>query len=206
MKQIGIFSGSFNPVHIGHLALANWICVNENLDEVWFLITPQNPLKERGSLMDDQLRLEMVRAAIGEDPRFKASDFEFLLPQPTYTIDTLRALGKAFPQYHFIFIMGADNWTNIQQWKEYDQLIANYPIRIYPRPGYSVQIPASYANVKQIEAPVIEISSTFIRSSFAQGKDVRFFLPEKIRPYFTSKTQEALTTLPSAPIPSTVAR
>lgn len=190
MKQIGIFSGSFNPVHIGHLALANWICVNEELDEIWFLITPQNPLKERDSLMDDQLRLEMMEAAINGDSRFKASDFEFHLPQPSYSIATLRALQKEYPEYNFQFIMGADNWTRIEQWKEYESLISQFPILIYPRIGYAVHIPESYANVKLLEAPIIDISSTLIRKFFQQGKDVRFFLPENVRDYFLTSLQK----------------
>lgn len=186
-KQVGIFSGSFNPVHIGHLALANWICAYEALDEVWFLITPRNPLKTREGLMNDRLRLEMTEAAIDGDPRFKASDFEFHLPQPTYTIETMHALQKEYPEYRFTFIMGADNWARITQWKEYARLISQYPIFIYPREGHPVHIPEEYAHIKLMKAPIIEISSTFIRDSFRQGKDVRFLLPEKVRPYFISK-------------------
>jgi len=188
MKKVGIFSGSFNPIHIGHLALANWICAFEEPDEVWFLITPQNPLKESSILMDNRLRLEMVEAAIDGDPRLKASDFEFNLPRPTYTIHTLRALEKNYPDYQFYFILGADNWVNINLWKESNAILSNYPILIYPRPGYPVHIPAENKHIKLMDAPLFEISSTFIRESFQQGKDVRFFLPEKIRKYFITPT------------------
>ena len=177
----GIFSGSFNPVHIGHLALANWLCEFAGLDEVWFVLTPHNPLKDRSNLMDDRLRYELVEASIAGYPKFKASDFEFSLPQPTYTIDTLRALEKTYPDRQFHFIMGADNWAFIKRWKESDQLISNYPILVYPRKGYEIQIPSDIPSIRIVDAPLMEISSTFIRESLKAGKDVRFFLPEAIR-------------------------
>ncbi len=185
MKQIGIFSGSFNPIHIGHLALANWISEFELLDEIWFLVTPLSPLKEREDLMDDNLRYKLVSLAINNYPKFKVSDFEFSLPQPTYSIDTLNALSKTYTDCQFHFIMGADNWALIECWKDYKSLIENYPILIYPRLGYEINISsADYPNVRLVNAPLIEISSSFIRKSLKEGKDIRFFLPEKIRSFF----------------------
>lgn len=178
--QTGIFSGSFNPIHIGHLALANYLCEFEGLDEVWFVVTPHNPLKERNMLMDDELRLKMVRTAVGDYPRFKVSDIEFHLPRPSYTIDTLQALSQAHPGHTFHFIMGADNWENISRWKDAERLLQQYSFLIYPRKGYNPHIPERYANVRTVQAPLIEISSTFIRHAICRGKDVRFFLPPGI--------------------------
>ena len=162
-RKTGIYSGSFNPVHIGHLALANWLCEFTELDELWFLITPHNPLKEKEELMDDRLRYELVKKSIAGYPKFHASDFEFSLPQPTYTINTLRTLEASYPDREFYFIMGADNWKYITRWVEYEAIISNYP------------------HIKKVDAPLVEISSTFIREAFKTGKDVRFFLPEAIR-------------------------
>lgn len=184
MKKTGIFSGSFNPIHIGHLALANWLCEFEGLDEIWFLLSPQNPLKKADDLMEDQLRLEMVRTAIDDYPKFKVSDIECSLPKPTYTVHTLEVLREMYPDHSFYFIMGADNWDLFPRWKNYCDIMEQYPILIYPRKGYDINIPAEYPHIKAVRAPMIEISSTFIRESCKAGKDVRFFLPEKIRGYF----------------------
>ena len=179
--KTGIYSGSFNPIHIGHLALANWLCEFTDIEELWFLVTPHNPLKEKGDLYDDQLRYEWVKTAIADYPKFKASDFEFTLPQPSYSLYTLQALEKAYPNREFYFIMGADNWKYISKWFEYEKLISNYPIFIYPRKGFDIEIPSQYTRVKKVDAPIIEISSTFIRETWKAGKDVRFFLPESLR-------------------------
>ncbi len=117
--NIGIFSGSFNPVHIGHLALANYLCEYEGLDEVWFMVTPHNPLKEETLLMDDELRLKLVQLAVAGYPKFRASDFEFRLPRPSYTVHTLDSLKQAYPEYTFYLIIGSDNWNLFSQWKEF---------------------------------------------------------------------------------------
>lgn len=180
MNKTGIFSGSFNPVHIGHLALANWLCEFEELDEVWFLVTPQNPLKKKTDLLDDHFRLQLVEKAIGSYKKFKVCDIEFHLPTPLYTINTLAALTKHYPERQFSLIIGADNWNNIEKWKEWEKLLATYPVLIYPRLNFPIEIPPSYSLVQQVKAPVIEISSSFIRESIMKGKDVRFFLPEAL--------------------------
>lgn len=179
--KTGIYSGSFNPIHIGHLALANWLCEYTELDELWFLVTPHNPLKEKSDLMDDQLRLKLVQRAIADYPKFKASDFEFSLPQPTYSVYTLQTLEQAYPNREFYFIMGADNWKYISRWYKYETILSNYPIFVYPRKGFEIEIPESYPHIKKVDAPLIEISSTFIRQAWKEGKDIRFFLPEAIR-------------------------
>ncbi|MCC8155564.1 MAG: nicotinate-nucleotide adenylyltransferase [Tannerellaceae bacterium] len=190
MIKTGIFSGSFNPIHIGHLALANWLCEYEELDEVWFVVTPQNPLKEKNDLLDNNKRLIMVKAAIDGYPHFKASDFEFHLPVPSYTIDTLQALEKAYPDHQFQLIIGADNWNLIKRWKDYRKLLTTYPVLVYPRLNYKINIPEQYPLVKKVNAPIIEISSTFIRESVGAGKDIRFFLPEPVRELYHDYTKK----------------
>ncbi|MDR1500743.1 MAG: nicotinate-nucleotide adenylyltransferase [Tannerellaceae bacterium] len=183
MIKTGIFSGSFNPVHIGHLALANWICEYEDIDEVWFVVTPQSPLKSRDDLMDDSLRLRMVESAVKGYPKFVASDFEFTLPRPSYSADMLREIERSYPDRSFHFIIGADNWAIIDKWKDCDGIIGGRPVLVYPRLGYEVVIPSRYGGVRKVDAPVIEVSSAFIRRAIREGRDVRFFLPESVWPY-----------------------
>ena len=179
--KIGIFPGSFNPVHIGHLALANYIVEYGEFDEIWFLITPQNPFKKRSDLMDQNLRLAWLEKSIGDYPKFKTCTIEWEMPQPTYTINTLQRLRIMYPDHFFELIIGSDNWETIHRWKDYQLILKNFKTWIYPRLGTG-KIIYNHPNVYMIRggAPKIEVSSTFIRKAIKRGKDVRFFLPAGI--------------------------
>lgn len=179
-KQIGIFCGSFNPIHIGHTALANYLCEFEGLDELWFMVTPHNPIKHSDDLWDDEFRLRLVKSATGDYSKFKASDFEFKLPKPSYTINTLEELHKAYPDSKFHLIIGSDNWHLFPRWKQSEDIIANYSIIIYPRLGYDVDATQLPSTVRLSAAPVFEISSTFIREALKDGKDIRCMLHPEV--------------------------
>ncbi|MGI6047417.1 MAG: nicotinate (nicotinamide) nucleotide adenylyltransferase [Petrimonas sp.] len=183
-KQVGIFSGSFNPVHIGHLILANYMREFTYLDEVWFVVTPHNPLKETSSLLDDDIRLEMTRLALQDFDTLIVSDIEFDMPKPSFTIDTLTKLRAINPDSEFTLIIGADNWNKFPRWKDYERLGKEFKILIYPRLGEDIQIDNEYEqNVKLVKAPIVEVSSTFIRKSIREGKDIRAFLPNRVYEY-----------------------
>ncbi|KAA6328073.1 Nicotinate-nucleotide adenylyltransferase [termite gut metagenome] len=179
--KTGIFCGSFNPVHIGHLALANYLCEYEGMDEIWFVVSPQNPLKQQAGLLDDKLRMELVEAAISEYPRFHASDFEFGLPPPSYTINTLDRLKETYPQKIFYLIIGSDNWNIFNKWKEPERIIAENQLLIYPRPHYpinkAVPLPPT---VRVVNAPLLDVNSTCIRKALAEGRDIRYFLHPEV--------------------------
>lgn len=176
-KEIGLFFGSFNPIHSGHLILANYVVEFTPINELWFVVSPQNPFKKHQSLLPEIHRLAMVYRSIENDRRFKASNIEFSLPKPSYTSDTLTYLLEKHPNYKFSLIMGEDNLTHLHKWKNADFLVDNYDIYVYPRPGAK---PGKYENASRIhvlEAPLIEISASFIRNAIKEKKDVSWFLP-----------------------------
>lgn len=175
-KRVAIFSGSFNPIHIGHLVLANYVCEADLIDELWFMVTPQNPLKETQELADDLLRLEMVKCAIQGYPKFKLCDLEFKLPRPSYTINTLQELERSYPDYEFSLLIGADNWNKFDQWKDSKLILEHFKLIIYPRMNFEVLPHSLPENVKLIHSPIIEISATELREKIKAGKDYRYFL------------------------------
>lgn len=180
-REIGIFSGSFNPIHNGHMMLASYLSEFTYLDEVWFVVTPHNPLKNTSILLDDNVRLEMVKTALNGYEKLLVSDIEFHMPRPSYTINTLTQLSKENRDVNFSLIIGADNWTLFDRWKNSYDIINRYKILVYPRHGVDMVIPDSYKqSVQTVDAPVIEVSSTFIRNSISDGKNMRAFVPEKV--------------------------
>ncbi|MFP4024102.1 MAG: nicotinate (nicotinamide) nucleotide adenylyltransferase [Thiohalospira sp.] len=173
----GLFFGSFNPIHIGHLAIANYMLEFANLDEIWLIVSPHNPLKKEENLLDENERLKMVQLALSYDLKIKALDIEFYLPKPSYTIDTLNFLSEKYPDKQFKIIIGTDNFKSFHQWKSYQELLTNYDILVYPRAGYDIEEYKNYKNISLINAPLMEISSSFIRESLQQGKILKYFLP-----------------------------
>jgi nicotinate-nucleotide adenylyltransferase len=176
-KNIGLLFGTFNPPHIGHTLIANYFYITNNFDEIWFIVSPQNPFKKDITLLNEKLRLEMVRLAIENANYLKASDIEFGLPKPSYTINTLEKLKNDYSQYTFNIIMGSDNAISIEKWKYFQNIIDNHRIYVYPRTGYSTKNILTHKNIKiDNTAPIIDISSTWIREQIKNGKDVQFFL------------------------------
>lgn len=186
MKKIGLFFGSFNPVHIGHLILANYILENSDMNELWFVVSPQNPFKDKKSLLSDHNRLDMVQLAIQNYPKMRASNVEFSLPTPSYTIDTLAYLKEKYPDFSFALIMGEDNLKGLPKWKNSEKLIGNHQIIVYPRlydERKQVSELLQHPNFSLVSAPVIEISATEIRNMIKAGKNVRPMLPPEVFDY-----------------------
>ena len=179
--KVGLYFGSFNPIHVGHLIIANHFQQFTDLDQVWFVVSPQNPLKKKSSLANEYDRLEMVELAIKDYSNLRASNIEFTLPKPSYTIDTLIHLNEKFPEHDFALIMGSDNLDGISKWKNAEILMRDYQLYVYPRPGYSQE--ENLDNVEMVEAPLMEISSTFIRNSIKDGKNTKPMLPPKVWEY-----------------------
>lgn len=181
--KIGLYFGSFNPIHIGHLAIANYMVEFTDIDKLWFVISPHNPLKKKSTLLEDYHRFELVYRAVGDDDRFLASDIEFKMPQPSYTIDTLARLKEKKPNEEFVLIMGSDGLKTFNKWKNADEIVKYHHRYIYPRPGTPQEEYKNHSNFTIVNAPQMEISSSFIRNAISENKDVKYFVPEKAYEY-----------------------
>ena len=183
--KIGLFFGSFNPIHVGHLIIANHMVEYSDLDEVWMVVTPHNPLKKKSSLLDDHHRLQLVMRATEDYPKLKPSNIEFGLPQPNYTINTLVHLEEKYPQHQFNLIMGLDNLKSFKKWKNYERIIDEHELYVYPRISKAISDPdlANHKNVHIVEAPIVEISSTFIRRAIKEKKNIRALMPDSAWTY-----------------------
>ncbi len=185
MKKIGLYFGTFNPIHIGHLAIANHMAEYSDLDEIWMIVTPHNPHKKKSSLLDNHHRYEMVYRATASYPKLKPSDVEFKLPQPNYTVHTLAHLQELFPEHLFNLIMGEDNLKSFHKWKNYEVILEHHHIYVYPRIAEgSVETQFNeHPKIHKVNAPIMEISSTFIRNAISENKNIRPILPKKVWEY-----------------------
>jgi nicotinate-nucleotide adenylyltransferase len=181
--KIGLFFGSFNPVHVGHLIIANYMATQTDLDKVWMVVSPQNPLKPKKTLAKDHDRLHLVRLGIGDNPKIEASNVEFGLPQPSYTVDTLAFLAEKHPDKEFALIMGGDNIATLHLWKNYDYLLAHYDIYVYQRPGSDLGDLAQHPRVRVCTAPLLDLSATYIRECIRTGRSIRYLVPEPVWEY-----------------------
>jgi len=183
--KVGLFFGTFNPIHVGHLTIANHLAENSDLDQVWFVVTPHSPFKKKNSLLDNNQRLEMVYRATKDYDKLKPSDIEFNLSQPNYTINTLVHLEEKFPSHEFCLIMGEDNLKSFHKWKNYQMILETHNIYVYPRisKGMVETQFDKHQKIHHVDSPIMELSSTFIRKSIKAGKNVRPMLPENVWEY-----------------------
>jgi len=180
MRKTGLFFGSFNPVHVGHMIIANYMVTHTDLDEVWMVVSPQNPFKKAGSLARDHDRLHLVKLAIGNTPGLRASNVEFELPKPSYTIDTLAVLRDRYPDRAFRLIMGGDNLPTLPKWKNHEILLRDHDIHVYNRPGYEAGELAGHPRVHFHDAPLMNLSATYIRKALKAGHSVRYLVPDAV--------------------------
>lgn len=179
-QKIGLFFGSFNPIHTGHLIIANIMAENTDLSKVWFVVSPQNPFKPSKSLLHEFDRYDMVKAAIADHYKLEVSDVEFRMPKPSYTIDTLTVLSEKNPNRQFVVIIGQDNLENFDKWKNYQQILELYGLYVYPRPGVTESPLLRHKHVQLVPAPLIDISATYIRQAVKDGKSIRYLVPEPV--------------------------
>jgi len=180
-KTTGLFFGSFNPVHIGHMIIANYMATQTDLQEIWMVVSPQNPFKNKRSLANNYDRLHLVKAAIGDNEKIKASNIEFDLPQPSYTVDTLIYLKEKYPDRKFALIMGGDNLASLHKWKNYEVLLRDYHIYVYQRPGYELGELENHASVTVLDTvPLMHISASYIRKCISEGNSVEYLVPDRV--------------------------
>jgi len=178
--KIGLYFGSFNPIHHGHLIIANFMLQHSDLDQIWLVVSPQNPFKQSGSLLNSYDRLNLVQLAIEPEPKLKASDIEFRLPQPSYTVNTLAYLQEKYPTNEFAIIMGSDSFENLSKWKNYEFILQHCPIYVYRRPGHEVVNNFTQGRISIMDAPLLQISATHIRNNIRHGKSIRYLVPDKV--------------------------
>lgn len=178
--KIGLYFGSFNPVHIGHLIIANHVVNNTDLQQVWLVVSPQNPLKASAGLLNEYHRLHLIQSAIEGEAKLKASNIEFHLPKPSYTVDTLAYLKEKYPLHSFAVIMGSDSFCNLSRWKNYEVIIKNHPLYIYEREGFEINNKLEAA-ITLLKAPLLQISSTRIRELIKLGKSIRYMVPDIVK-------------------------
>jgi nicotinate-nucleotide adenylyltransferase len=183
MPKVGLFFGSFNPVHVGHMIIANFMATQTGLEEVWMVVSPHNPLKPKKTLARDHDRLHLVRLAIGDNPKLKASDVEFGLPQPSYTVDTLSYLKEKYPSRQFVLIMGGDNLATLHKWKNYELLLRDHEIFVYQRPSHDLGDLQQHPGIKIVEAPLMQISASYIRNCLKAGQSVQYLVPDAVYRY-----------------------
>jgi nicotinate-nucleotide adenylyltransferase len=186
--KIGLLFGSFNPIHTGHLLIANYMVEYTELDKIWFVVSPQNPFKTNDNLLDENLRLKMIELAIADDNRFEACNIEFGMPKPNFTCLTLKTLSEKFPEHHFIPIIGGDNLQSFHLWKNYESILANFPLYVYRRAGfYENRLLANNENIKMFDVPLLNISSTYIREALQAEKSIRYLVPKLVKEFIDLK-------------------
>lgn len=177
--KIGLYFGSFNPVHIAHLIIANHILNETDIEKVWFIVSPQNPFKSENGLLNEYHRLHLLRLATEDDTRIKVSDIEFGLPRPSYTANTLAYLAEKHPEHEFCIIMGSDSFQNLHKWKNYEVIVKSYPVYVYQRPGFGTENKTG-AKLHVLDAPLLQLSATQIREYIRKGKSIRYMVPDKV--------------------------
>lgn len=187
MRKIGLYFGSFNPVHIGHLIIANYMASFTELDEVWFVVSPQNPFKKKSTLADPYDRLEMLNLALEGAEHLRVTDIEFHLPIPSYTIDTLTHLKAKYPNREFVLLMGEDSLESLEKWKNADIILRDYQIYVYPRPGFDGGKLKDHPSITITATPLMELSSTFLRKAIKENKNIQFFVPQKVIEFIDKK-------------------